>query len=131
MSTKYIMIASAAFLGLLGAASQFLPAEILVYFNVEANTLNEMIIQLAGALYLGFAMLNWMGKSNIIGGVYSRPVSMGNFLHFLIGAITLANVLFAGNNGTAIIVITILYSLFALAFAKIVFFHPVKAITKG
>ena len=126
MSTKYIMIASAAFLGLLGAASQFLPTEILTYFNADTNALNEMIIQLAGALYLGFAMLNWMGKSNIIGGIYSRPVSLGNFMHFLVGAITLINFLFAGNNGTVIIIITILYSLFAIAFAKIVFFHPVK-----
>jgi hypothetical protein len=34
-------------------------------------------------------MLNWMARANRIGGIYSRPVAMGNFLHFTMGALVL------------------------------------------
>ena len=44
-----------------------------------------VIAQLAGVLYLGFAALNWMARGNIIGGIYSRPVTIGNVLHFVSG----------------------------------------------
>ena len=119
------MTFSAAFLGLLGILSQFMPAEILTGLGSEVSSINKFVVQIAGSLYLGFAMLNWMGKNNLIGGVYSRPVSIGNLTHFAIGAITLIKLVFSESN-TLLITLTIVYSLFALAFAKIVFSHPVK-----
>lgn len=125
MNPKLVMIASAVFLGILGVASQFLPKEILNAFGSEVNFANQLYIQLAGALYLGFGMLNWMAKSNVIGGVYSRPVAVANLTHFAVGAITLTKVVFSQNN-LIIYILTIVYVLFALAFTKIVFTHPVK-----
>lgn len=125
LNTKFTMTASAVFLGLMGVASQFLPTEILNSLGAESSSAALLIVQLAGALYLAFAILNWMGKNNLIGGVYSRPVSVGNLTHFAIGAITLIKLLFNENN-TALIILTIFYAAFALLFAKIVFTHPVK-----
>ena len=121
------MTTSAVFLGLLGVTLQFLPTEILSNLGVEVNSINKLVLQMLGALYLGFAMLNWMGKNNLIGGVYSRPVAIGNFTHFTIGAITLIKLVFT--QGETIFIITgIFYTLFALAFFKIVFTHPIKEI---
>lgn len=125
MNTKILMTASAIFLGLLGALSLFLPSEILTFLRSEVGLINKLIVQITGALYLGFAMLNWMAKENLIGGIYSRPVSVGNLTHFAIGAITLIKLLFTYNN-TVLIILTIAYSLFALGFAKVVLTHPVK-----
>ena len=48
-----------------------------------------LLVQMAGAVYLGFAMLNWMARGILIGGIYARPVALGNFLHFVMVAITL------------------------------------------
>ena len=48
-----------------------------------------MLSQLLGALYLGFALLNWLSKGVRMGGIYARPLAMGNGLHFLVGAFTL------------------------------------------
>lgn len=45
---------------------------------------------LLGAAYLGLAVLNWMAREKLIGGIYSRPVAVGNFTHFLAAAIVLA-----------------------------------------
>jgi len=120
------MIISAFFVGLFGIASQFLPSEILVTLNTEPTTINKLILQLAGSLYIGFAILNWMAKDNVIGGVYSRPVAIGNLTHFTIGAITLIKLLITGQAETTIIILSILYLIFAMMFAKITFTHPVK-----
>jgi hypothetical protein len=42
------------------------------------------------ALYFALSLMNWLARSNAIGGIYSRPVSIGNFVHFFVGTITLA-----------------------------------------
>lgn len=94
MNTKYLMIASSVFLGLIGLLCVFAPHEILLYCRLEESEIFELIIQILAALYLGFALLNWTAKANLIGGIYSKPVSLGNFLHFLIGGITLSKYFF-------------------------------------
>jgi len=45
---------------------------------------------LLGALYVDFAMLNWMVKGSLIGNIYNRPVAVANFTHFLVGGLALA-----------------------------------------
>ena len=83
MNTRLLMRASAVFSGALGAVATFLPQEILVRAGIPPVGLSVILVQIAGALYLGFAMLNWMAQGNIIGGIYSRPVAMGNLAHSL------------------------------------------------
>jgi len=33
---------------------------------------------------LGFSILNWMSKASLIGGIYNKPLLIGNLLHFLL-----------------------------------------------
>ena len=82
------MTASALVMGALGLAATFLPQEIAAYLG--ASTTLPLLIQILGALYLGFAMLNWMARTSLIGGIYSRPVASGNLVHFVVGALALA-----------------------------------------
>jgi hypothetical protein len=86
MSTKLL---SALFMGVLGAAASFLPQEIATRFGVQADTHAFLLLQIVGALYLGFAILNWMAKDVLMGGIYSRPSALGNFLHFAVVSIVL------------------------------------------
>lgn len=76
------MTASSVFMGLIGIALSFMPNEFLEILGQMQNETLNLILQLTGALYFGFAMTNWMAKAVLIGGIYSRPLSIGNFSHF-------------------------------------------------
>jgi hypothetical protein len=124
MQTNLLMVLSAAFMALSGLVFTFLPQETLVYWQIEPLRLLVLMLQLAGGLYLGFAMVNWMGRDSLIGGIYGRPVAMGNFLHFLVGALALIKAAIAGWGGTPIIAGAIIYTVFAVWFGFVVFVHP-------
>ena len=115
------MRASAVFLGVLGAAATFLPQEILVYGGTRPTGASVLLVQIAGALYLGFAMLNWMAQGNIIGGIYSRPVAIGNLAHFTIGCLSLLKFVFAGQLAIGVVAAAAGYAAFAVLFAYVAF----------
>jgi hypothetical protein len=118
------MTSSAILMGLAGILLSFLPQEIGAY--MQWGETNPIILQILGALYFGFAMVNWMSRGNLIGGIYNRPLAVGNFSHFLIVALALIKVSMKSSLSSSLIAITIAYSLFAIAFGYIFFTHPVK-----
>jgi hypothetical protein len=125
MNTKILMTASALFLGISGIIMSFLPQEIIAYLNIEANVLTSLFLQIISALYMGFGILNWMAKGTRIGGIYNRPVAIGNFMHFGIGAITLVKlVLSVQVHELAFIMATIIYAIFAISFAYVFMTNP-------
>jgi hypothetical protein len=116
------MTLSAAALGITGILLSFFPTEIAVYFGLIENA--SIILQILGAPYFGFAILNWTAKANLIGGIYSRPVAIGNFSHFLIGALALLKLVF--NIGlNYLLAAAIIYSIFAILFGYVLFTNPV------
>src|SRR5687768_11458034 len=121
MNTKLLMRASAVFLGVAGALATFLPQEILVRAGTAPLGFSVVLVQIAGALYLGFAMLNWMARGNLIGGIYSRPVAIGNVAHFTIGALALIKCFVAGQRGPEVVVAAAAYTVFAVLFAVVAF----------
>ena len=127
MNTKLVMISSALVMAVCGIFLSFFPEEILNYMGAGSTKLPQVFLQILGALYLGFAMLNWMAKANLIGGIYSRPVAIGNLMHFLVGALALIKVFFVNTDLKIILIPTIIYLLFSLLFATIVFGSPKKA----
>jgi hypothetical protein len=126
MKTKALMTLSAILMAVLGICASFLPQEILSYSGADPRDLGVLLVQVIGALYLGFAMLNWMARGNLIGGVYSRPVAMGNFLHFAVVAVTLLKALL-GASAEILLVGAVVYSVFAVWFGLVVFTHPKQA----
>ena len=113
-------------MAVVGVLFQFLPHEFLNYFGVEAVGIMPLFVQIAGALFLGFAMMNWMAKTVLIGGIYARPLAMGNFVHFMVGALALLKNAFAAQNSLAVWTAAIIYSLFAVLFGIVFFTHPLK-----
>ena len=83
-----------------------------------------LLIQMAGAAYLGFAMLNWQARGVIIGGIYAKPVAVGNFLHFAMVAITLIKAAFAFA-AVPLMFSAAVFSAFAIWFGLVVFKPPV------
>jgi hypothetical protein len=114
---------SAGLMTILGLAASFAPQEILSAAGADSEGLPVLLVQITGGLYLGFAMLNWMARGVLIGGIYSRPVAIGNFMHFAVVAITLLKFLMTSYL-PAILVATIVYGIFAIWFGLVVFRHP-------
>lgn len=127
VNTKLLMSLSAAFMAALGICATFLPQEIMARAGCACGGAGILVIQVAGSLYLGFAMLNWMARSNLIGGIYSRPVAVGNFLHFAVVAITMIKAIFGGSLRTSEAMVgCAVYSAFAVWFGVVVFTHPIR-----
>ena len=125
MKTKIILTSSAIFVVLIGLELSFFPNEILDHLTTENSQTITIIIQLLGALYLGFGMMNWMVKESIIGGIYNKPIVIGNLMHFGVGALTLVKVAFGvQQNADIIITFTLLYAVFAIAFGYIFMVNP-------
>lgn len=128
MNTKILMTISAIFLIISGLGLTFIPEEISEYFNLGANQSSILFLQIIGSLYLGFGMLNWMTKNNLIGGIYSRPLVIGNLTHFLVTSFSLIKIVgkYSENEFSIILSLTIIYSVLALCFGYVFMKNPKK-----
>ncbi len=117
------MTTSAIFMALLGLSASFLPQELLAYANAEVGRFAIVLVQVTGALYLGFAFLNWMARGVLIGGIYSRPLALGNFMHFAVVTTVLAKVLVTEFSLFTMVGVSF-YAVFAAWFALVLFTHP-------
>ncbi len=123
MHTKILMISSAALMAVMGLGMSFMPQEVLGMHGSVPDNATVLLVQMAGAAYLGFAMLNWMARGILVGGIYARPVALGNFLHFLMVAITLTKAAAA----FAVVPLAIsaaVFSVFAMWFGLVLFKPP-------
>jgi hypothetical protein len=121
MKTRALMAARAVFLGITGVAALFAPDEILRAASMPASPFLPPLVQLCAALLLGFAMTNWMIKSSRVGGIYNRPIAVGNLLHFAVGAITLDRFALRGHEAWPVLVFATIYTIFAVGFGVVVF----------
>lgn len=125
MNRKLLMISSAIIMGIIGFFLTFMPNETLKFLNQDPTDILTFILQLMGALYFGFAILNWMAKNVLIGGIYAKPLCLGNFVNFLMGALTLIKLALNSSLSAAYFwILTIFYILFALAFGFVSFTNP-------
>ena len=125
MNTKLVMTLSAIFLAVIGIGLTFMPQEIAAFTGLSFTEIYQVQLQLSGALFFAFAMLNWMAKGSIIGGIYNRPVSIANFTHFFMGGIALVKAII--NNihlHYTVWILAVFYSIFAILFGIILSKHP-------
>ncbi len=122
-ATKALMMASALFLGVAGLFTLFAPEELLRNLSLPQTNSLPIIIQLMGALYLSVALMNWTSKDSIIGGIYLRPISIANFAHFTIGALTLIKNQLSSPVKGFLLGMLIVYVVFAVIFTWLVFIH--------
>jgi hypothetical protein len=126
MNTKILMSITAGLLVFAGLALTFMPEEIGYLISGEMAS-DLLLLQIMGSLYFAFAMLNWMARGNLIGGIYSRPVAVANLTHFFIGGMALLKS--TGQHNSAVIwVIGLIYLTLAILFGIVVYTHPVKAV---
>lgn len=122
MNTKALMIASVIYLAVQGILFTFLPQEINAYFGISPNDMSVLIAQTLGAALLALAMLNWMTRSNILGGIYGKPLMMANFLFFFASGMSYLK----GADSELIWAMAGISMAFGLTFGYVAFTHPFK-----
>ena len=126
MNTKILMMLSAVFLALLGLLTSYWPDKVLETHGTVPDNTTLLLLQMMGALYLGFAILNWTARGVLIGGIYARPLALGNFLHFAMVGVMLAKA--AITHGVVQLATSaVVFSGFAIWFGIVLFTSPVKA----
>jgi hypothetical protein len=124
MQSRLLMTFSAAVMGAAGLTLTFAPEEILSWCGAPTGGFVLLLVQVIGALYFGFAMLNWMVRDNLIGGIYTRPVVVGNLIHFCMVSLVLLRSFLKGAHGSTILVTLGVYVLLAVWFGLVLVRHP-------
>jgi len=119
LNTRVVMVASSIALAIAGVACLFAPVETLSALGFSGAS--SVTGQILGALYLGIAAANWTARESMIGGIYSRPLSTANFVHFVIGATVLVKGISADSLNVAYICVTLVYVVFAVVFVYLLF----------
>ena len=131
MNTKSLMTLSAIILALIGISLIFLPGEILDYFELNVSGALLLLMQIIGSFYFAFAMLNWMSKGSIIGGIYNRPTATANWTHFVIAGLALIKGILSDPDHSYVMwSLAIIYSMFAILFGIVLFKRPATEIEK-
>jgi hypothetical protein len=123
MKSKIILTASAVFLFAAGLILDFLPQEIAATLNLGSSAAITVLMQVLAAAFLGMGFMNWLSKSNPMGGIYSRPLALQNFLFFGVAAIALDKVALHGGTQRSLQSAAIAFTIFALTFGWLLFFH--------
>lgn len=121
MGSKLVLMASSVILGLAGLTAIFAPQETLAVLSVEAAPPLPVLVQLLGALSTAFAITNWTAKDSRVGGIYNRPLTLGNLAHWLVGALVLLRAQLDGGAVSPLTVALVIYTLFAALFGWLVF----------
>lgn len=121
------MILRAIYLALVGIILTFLPNEIISSLSIIANPISTLSFQLLGALSLGFAMINWMAKGSLRGGIYKKPIAVGNLMHFAVGALAFIKIISEIQNHLEIAIsLTVASAVFAIYSAYVFRPNPSK-----
>lgn len=121
MPGRLILSLSAIVLGLAGAAAMFAPDELGGLLGEPRSPALSLAIQLAASGLIGFACLDWMSRGSRIGGIYGRPVAIGNLALCTTAALALGKTAADAHDPVAIIALASVFGALALAFAWLAF----------
>lgn len=116
---RIILSASAIVLFVIGAAGLFAPQE--VSGALDPVTAHPLIMQIGASALLGFALLNWMSRSNRLGGIYGRPLGIANLLLFAASSLSIWKAAAHEAMPIAVIAMSAVFSALAIAFAWLIF----------
>ena len=129
--SRLLMTVSALVLAALGIPCLFVPDVVLQQFSGVSSQPAELIVQITGALYAGFAVLDWMAKGTLIGGIYGRPLALGNLLHFFAAGMALIKAAPSFPQPLIAWPLAGVYALIAAGFALVIFRNPVRSKATG
>lgn len=123
MPGRLILTLSAAVLFLAGGSALFAAEELALAFDPAPSRGEPIAVQLVGSGFLGFALLNWMSRRNRIGGIYARPLALGNMTVFLTAALTLGKAATTEDIPAAAVGLCAVFAFLAASFAWLIIAH--------
>lgn len=118
-----LMLASGWVMAAIGLVLTLAPKETALAMGYPNAGGVVLLVQLLGALYVGFAIVNWMGKTRLTVPAFGKSVAIGNFVHFTMAGFALLRAAYAAHNmllwGAAVI-----YAFFAACFGIVSFGGP-------
>lgn len=111
-----LSIASAFYLGTVGIVLLFASDALVPRLLPGVGRSGAWLGQLLAAAWLGAAMLNWNGRTNVLGGIYGRPQVNLNLMLYLIGGLSLLQ---APTTPLVLWMFTVPMGLLALAYAAV------------
>ena len=129
--SRIILTAYAVILMALGIGLDFLPQEAAAGIGLGGAPVTALLLQVLAAACMGMGFMNWLSKANPMGGIYSRPLALQNFLFSVVAAAALDRAILRGPVPSGIRVAGLVLTVSALAFGWLMFFHdPVGAAKK-
>ncbi len=123
--SRWWLTFSAAVLGTLGITASFVPHELLDFLDSPPATAAVLSVQLLGAAWLALAMLDWVSRGTVIGGIYGRPLVVTNLTCFGISTIVVAKLVLQAPNATLALLLCA-FALPAAGFGWYLFNPPVN-----
>jgi hypothetical protein len=125
MTTRALMVTSAAVTGAAGIALLFAPGEVYQFAaGAPASPVVRVAFQLGAAALLGLGAVNWVGRGLILGGIYGRALVLGNLVHWTVGGLVMLRALFDRPGAPALWIVTAVYGVLAFLFAGVLRRHP-------
>lgn len=115
---RWVLSSAAVVFGVLGVALLFAGAE--TSEALLGAPAPEPLPALVGSALFGFAALDWTARGSPLGGIYGRPIVVGNWVHFLAGALVLSKHSSAAGGG-ALYALTGVYVTGAVLFGWLLF----------
>jgi hypothetical protein len=126
MNTKLILSLTAILLAAIGICLTFAPDNVITFLGINDSMVVRLLLQLLGAAYYGFAMLNWMAKGALIGGIYNRAIATANLTHFLVAGLALTKAALTDQQLPVIFpILAALFMIEAGVFALVISRHPI------
>jgi hypothetical protein len=114
--SRALMSAAALVLGAGGVLSLFAPDLVLSAIGGAVSPGAMLITQVLGTLALGLASLDWMWRSNRLGGIYGRPIVLANLLHFVSTALVMGKAISREPSLRLLWPLAVVYAVLAVAF---------------
>ncbi len=124
MPTKVLLSIAALVIGLPGLFLLFAPDEALAWFGSAADPAAQLFTQLAGGFATAIGINNWMARGSAIGGVYGRPLLVGNLVAFFTAGLSLLKAPGPLSGHPAVIAVAVLMLLCGAGFGRLLFVHP-------
>lgn len=124
MPTKLILSIAALVLGLPGLFLLFAPDVALATCGSTPDPAAELFTQIAGGFAGAFGITNWMARGTAIGGIYGRPLLMGNLCAFFTTGLSLLKAPDPLAGHPVVIAMAVVLLLCGAAFGRSLFTHP-------
>jgi hypothetical protein len=105
----------------------FIPEELFIWSDGKPGEIEILAVSLFGTSLFGFGIINYTGRNAIYGGIYGKPIILGNFIFHTVAAVHLLKFTMSSDSASLIFsaITGALYLLFAAGFIRLNFFPPV------